>query len=845
MLLVLKTTARTGRQPRRGAVLPLVTLSLIALLGFLALAIDIGMLLVAKTQAQNVADVAAMTGARTIDGSPSSNLANATANAQAIAGLNVVLGNPVTPSEMTITHGAYHYDPVQQLFIPQFPPQAPDSYSLTQVTVTPSRPSGFAKIFGVTMLSVSATSIAAHRPRDICLVLDYSGSMNNESDLWVVEPEYGSANYATSNNTDPIYPQFGPYNPTFSPIANLLCTSTDPRVGRCNVTQSALGIPAMVDYFWQNQRGANKVKAFNQAPATVTVTTPGGDNYLNKKGTTTPALTWADVTGSSGTAFAGYAAYTGKPFNGWTQGPGYWGKTFWIWPPDPGNDWRKNYFFLSDGVTPLNDNTKLFNAGGGVLDPAGNYVINYKAILAWIKENCIQAGPTDTNPFPPFLRAGHILYYDQIPTDVPASAYDHTQSNANITDPNQRFWKEYIDYVIGVWRSPMNTIVHPPAPACSMGGDFTPGTSVGGQGIQVTGPDQRDPSGKTFIAPLDNPKRPRHTFWFGPMTMVQFMQDTGRLPGTARDISMYSAKLGLSGALQDIQNNHPNDLVALLMFSRPTINTAGPGGPADPPNTGQFSQAVFGLTKDYTGLQNGLWYPPNSGTTDVRLFDPNGSNTPCAHGDFDANTATSFGFMLAYNELSNTSYSTGLGGNGRKGAIREIVLETDGMANVPVMANFVSSISGNGTNNSYYKVNPATDSIWMDTPAPAPGAPSYPSSAAGQAAVNIATRLCALTTDTADGPGFATPSKPVHIDVIAFGAVFEPVPDPPTQQANAFNLCKAISQIGGTGFPNSVSDTSNPYYYKIVIGTQAQRQNGMTQAFINILDSDVPVSLIR
>ena len=56
------------------------------------------------------------------------------------------------------------------------------------------------------------------------------------------------------------------------------------------------------------------------------------------------------------------------------------------------------------------------------------------------------------------------------------------------------------------------------------------------------------------------------------MTMIQFMSDTGLLPGTTHDISMVVAKLGIAGALQDIQNNHPNDLVSLCMFSRPPFN---------------------------------------------------------------------------------------------------------------------------------------------------------------------------------------------------------------------------------------------------------------------------------
>ena len=73
----------------------------------------------------------------------------------------------------------------------------------------------------------------------------------------------------------------------------------------------------------------------------------------------------------------------------------------------------------------------------------------------------------------------------------------------------------------------------------------------------------------TFMNPTDNPKRPRHRFWFGPMTMIQYMSDTGIFPGVTTDVSMLPAKLGIQGALTDIQNNHPNDMVSMLMFSRP------------------------------------------------------------------------------------------------------------------------------------------------------------------------------------------------------------------------------------------------------------------------------------
>ncbi len=194
------------------------------------------------------------------------------------------------------------------------------------------------------------------------------------------------------------------------------CTTSSPMVGMCNVTTSVNGVPALVTNFFQNARGQSAQSAFSAAPAAATVTTPIGDQYLNKKSSSTCAINWSQITGSTTTAFTGYAAQQGGTFYGYQQGPGYWGKTFFIWPPDPAaaNDWRKKFFENPNG-TVCNDDTALYDSSGNWLSPSGNYIINYKAILNWIAN-------TGPNPFPPVLRAGNILYYSSIPTDVPSSA---------------------------------------------------------------------------------------------------------------------------------------------------------------------------------------------------------------------------------------------------------------------------------------------------------------------------------------------------------------------------------------------------------------------------------------
>jgi uncharacterized membrane protein len=120
---------------RRGTILPLVAISLVGLCRFVALAIDIGMIVAAKTDCQNAADAAAMTGARNLDGSSSGNVSVATSQALQTAEANLVLGQPIQATDVTLTAGAFHYDPSHQVFTPQFPPVAPDNFNLMQATV--------------------------------------------------------------------------------------------------------------------------------------------------------------------------------------------------------------------------------------------------------------------------------------------------------------------------------------------------------------------------------------------------------------------------------------------------------------------------------------------------------------------------------------------------------------------------------------------------------------------------------------------------------------------------------------------------------------------------------------
>jgi Flp pilus assembly protein TadG len=113
--------ATNRRHERRGAVLVLLMVSLLALLTFVALAIDLGILAVARTQCQDAADAAAMAGVRTLNGATGNNYSNAAPNALTAATGNTVLSKAIGTSQVTTQVGRYTYVSANQRFEGQFP----------------------------------------------------------------------------------------------------------------------------------------------------------------------------------------------------------------------------------------------------------------------------------------------------------------------------------------------------------------------------------------------------------------------------------------------------------------------------------------------------------------------------------------------------------------------------------------------------------------------------------------------------------------------------------------------------------------------------------------------------
>jgi len=514
------------RNKRTGAVLPLVALCCVAIIAMVALAIDIGMIAIARTQCQNAADSSAMAGARTISGDvdedynleavPTKAVEAAISNsvlAQAVDGdldnVTSVEGSTDTykSGQVTIEAGSYTYtyndaDSSKEGFSMEIPrTDDTEPYSAVRSTISFNGSYAFARIFGQTAFNTSATATAVHRPRDVVIVMDLSGSMRFQSLPGI--PHSGSR--TTSMNPDDSYPQWGHYSDTAN--AGLYGNSKvdsgseiayyDP----ANISVETDSGPPVIEYFFANGVG-EAPSVSNRAFARSTVATnsvPGGDNFLKTSlnTATTYAHTVREFNNNSSTTIPkyevnGHAHYT-TTFNGYTEGPGYWGKTFWIWPPNPcglnvttapssmtdtafnwynngSRDWRQRFFVAertSNGAPAwIQHNTILFNSSGTLRTPGTStsvtengtsvsytFRINYAAILYWLTQS--------PNPFPDTMQAGRIRYYEEIPdgTDNTLNNRWWTTNPANL-DSDERLWKEYIDFVLGYstsWSGSANT----------------------------------------------------------------------------------------------------------------------------------------------------------------------------------------------------------------------------------------------------------------------------------------------------------------------------------------------------------------------------------------------------
>jgi len=167
--------------------------------------------------------------------------------------------------------------------------------------------------------------------------------------------------------------------------------------------------------------------------------------------------------------------------------------------------------------------------------------------------------------------------------------------------------------------------------------------------------------------------------------------------------------------------------------------------------------------------------------------------------------------MAAYNQFSSAT-----GFNGRKGANKMIIFETDGQPTSSAVGTFQSggaymskftSIADNGS-----------------------------SGADANDALNTLQYVCNLT--TASPSGYSTIKNPVSVHSIAFGQLFETT-GPDTAAAMDF-LVKC--QIKGMTSPAGATTLNNE---KIITGTYKQRIEKIRSAFEKVLQSGIQITLIE
>ncbi len=199
------------RQKRTAAVMILFALFLVLLLGLIAFAVDIGVIVLTRTQLQSSADAAAMAGASQMG----QGTAAVRASAREYAAYHLAGGAAVQLSDADIELGIW--DATRRVF-------TPNSSGANAVRVTARRdnsnangqmPLFFGRIFGQGSFAQSASAVAMTNPRDICFVVDLSGSMNDDTEpCWAtpaINSTFGPLGFPVIGNSvmQDLYNDFG------------------------------------------------------------------------------------------------------------------------------------------------------------------------------------------------------------------------------------------------------------------------------------------------------------------------------------------------------------------------------------------------------------------------------------------------------------------------------------------------------------------------------------------------------------------------------------------------------------------------------------------------------------
>ena len=528
-------------------------------------------------------------------------------------------------------------------------------------------------------------------------------------------------------------------------------------------------------------------------------------------------------------------------FQGFSMGPGYWGKTFFVWPPDPRFDptanltspnatrpgfdtagkamcdWRRHFFLTSSGAAwtagsgsaVAGIDASLLKTSAG-LTVGTSFTINYPAVLKWIK-----AGPM---VLPPNLRAGRVLYYSSIPDDVNTG----TGTAQQVLD--KVWWKRYIDYVLTSGSGSSTAALYGTGDSWST----SPRNVFIGNLNPWTGPASAWPGVTPYMDYKDSPNRPRLHMWFGPLSVLDFIANvtSGNWnPGACHEAQSWQLKAGMNSALDNIRNNHPNDSAGLVDFAYSGASI--------------YKNPRVAMGQDFTPLKNALFYPKsllsviNAGdvTAEERPYDSSwnpvaGDEIPNANGSTDPNT----GLAVAFNLLSPSANLPAAYGSvkGRRGATKLVIFETDGVPNSYSSLTFTKK-----GYDSYYSsvVNGGS-----------PGNGVEPSMSNAVAVVQQMVKTMSANNNTGVDSGLSLSNAPFKLYPIGFGDIFDPVAAPgATFRPTALQFLANLAAAGNTG----VAGASTIPAGQIITGPYATRILTMRTCLEQIFQSGVSVTLIE
>ena len=178
---------------RSGAILVLTALLLVVLCAFVSFGLDVGYMLLVRTQLQRAADAASM--AATDELRQTGSTTSARKAAYEIAHLNQAAGLPVSiDPEADLVFGRRVYNAAKNTW--QFRPNE-QPYDSVQARARRTKDSTdgsvrlfFAQAIGIDHFDSLASATATYLPRDIALAIDLSGSMHYDSSI-MREPERG------------------------------------------------------------------------------------------------------------------------------------------------------------------------------------------------------------------------------------------------------------------------------------------------------------------------------------------------------------------------------------------------------------------------------------------------------------------------------------------------------------------------------------------------------------------------------------------------------------------------------------------------------------------------------